>query len=195
MVEQEAGQGENRVDGRPKLVTHVGEKAAFQVIDAPQMLGLLIQLGVERHHATVGVLQLAIEPEEVVLPGAQGLERLEQLLVLLLDFHQRVLWPLLGQRLDELVQARSGPQRGGAGEELLQAHDRALARCGRDVDLIHEVVGATQAQAQAGRRLVLARRGSPAGGESPAPASLTTICRSCGGVWPSRWNATLPPPA
>ena len=146
---------ENRVHRRAKLVTHVGEKPALEFVGAPQMLGLLIEFGVERHHATVGVLELAIEPEEVVLPDAQRLQDVEQLLVLLLHLGQRVMGPLLHQGIHELVQVLSDEHGRVAGQELRSTHGRALVWRGRDMYLIHEPLGAAQAQAQAGRRLVL----------------------------------------
>ena len=193
MVEQQPGQGENRVHRRAKLVTHVGEKPALELVGAPQMLGLLIEFGVERHHATVGVLELAIEPEEVVLPDAQRLQGVEQLLVLLLHLGQRVMGPLLHQGIHELVQVRSDEHGRLAGQELLQPHGRALVWRGRDMHLIHEPLGAAQAQAQAGRRLVLP--GENLQVENTGPWSLIATCKSCGRVWPSRWNSTCPPPA
>jgi hypothetical protein len=49
--------------------------------------------GVEGDHAAVRVLELAIEADQVLLPPAQVLEDVEELLVLLLHLGQRVLQP------------------------------------------------------------------------------------------------------
>ena len=53
------------------------------------MVGLLVELGVQRDDAAVGVLELAIEPRELVLALAQLGERAQQLLVLLLHLVER----------------------------------------------------------------------------------------------------------
>ena len=66
-----------------ELVAHVGEEARLHLGGAAQVVGLLVQLGVERHHAAVGVLQLAVELGQLLLRGASSSSRaVQQLLVL-----------------------------------------------------------------------------------------------------------------
>ena len=59
-VEQEARQREDRVQRRAELVAHVGQEARLQSRSARlELVGLLVELGVERDDAAVGVLELA----------------------------------------------------------------------------------------------------------------------------------------
>ena len=78
-------------------MAHVGEEAGLQFVGAPQVVGLFIQLGVERDHAAIGVLQFAIEPRQVRLARADFLQRREQFLVLMLQFLKGVLRTFLDQ--------------------------------------------------------------------------------------------------
>ena len=50
------------------------------------MIGLFVELGVQRDDAAVRVLELTVEAQQLVLPRAQLVEGPEQLLVLQLDF-------------------------------------------------------------------------------------------------------------
>ena len=83
-VEQQPRQRQDRVQRRAELVAHVREEARLHLVRAPQVLGLLVELGVQRDHAAVGVLELAVQPRQLVLPLPQLVERAQQLLVLLL---------------------------------------------------------------------------------------------------------------
>ena len=70
-VEQQPGEREDRVQRRAELVAHVGQEARLHLVGAAQVGRLLVELGVERDDAAVGVLQLAVEPLELVLALAQ----------------------------------------------------------------------------------------------------------------------------
>ena len=65
---------------------HVRQETRLQIVGAPQVIGPLLELGVQRHDAAVGVLELAVDPLEFLLPAAQLVERPKQFLILLLDF-------------------------------------------------------------------------------------------------------------
>jgi len=66
-LEQEARERADRVERRAELVAHVGEEAALGLVGAAQEVGALLELGVQRHHAAVGVLQLAVDVQHLVL--------------------------------------------------------------------------------------------------------------------------------
>ena len=65
---------------------NVGKKLGLQIGSPPQVVGALVELGVKRDHAAVRVFQLAIQQRQLFLARAQLLQRLQQLLVLPLDF-------------------------------------------------------------------------------------------------------------
>ena len=73
-VEQQPRQRQDRVQRRAELVAHVGQEARLQLVGAAQVVGLLVELGVQRDHAAVGVLQLAVEPRRA-RPGARAARR------------------------------------------------------------------------------------------------------------------------
>jgi hypothetical protein len=56
-------------------MAHVRQEARFHLVGAPQVVGLLVELGVQRDDAAVRVLELAIEPRELLLPIARVGER------------------------------------------------------------------------------------------------------------------------
>ena len=86
VVEHQVRQPEDRVHRRAELVGHVREEARLQLVGAAEMIRLLIELGVERDDAAVGVFQLAIEVDQLLLLALEVVERAQQRLVLLLDF-------------------------------------------------------------------------------------------------------------
>ena len=57
-VGQQPGQADDRGDRGAQLVADVRQEPALRLTRGPQLGGLLVQLGVERHHAAVGLLQL-----------------------------------------------------------------------------------------------------------------------------------------
>ncbi len=58
-------------------MAHVRQKPRLDLVRAPQMIGFLIQLGVERYHAAVGIFQFAIENPQLFLPLAQFFQNLQ----------------------------------------------------------------------------------------------------------------------
>ena len=66
-----AAQREDRVQGGAELVAHVREEARLHLVGAPQVVGALVELGVQGDDAPVGVVQLAIDADELVLPGSE----------------------------------------------------------------------------------------------------------------------------
>ena len=57
--QQQARQRQDRVQRRAELVAHVGRKLRLHLVGAPQVVGPLVELGIQRDDAAVGVLQLA----------------------------------------------------------------------------------------------------------------------------------------
>ena len=49
---------EDRAERRPELVAHVREEPALQVGGIPQPVGVVVELGVERQDAPIGLGQL-----------------------------------------------------------------------------------------------------------------------------------------
>ena len=107
------GDGEQRGDGVERgaeLVAHVRQEARLELVGAPEVIGLLVQLGVEGDHAAVGVFELAVEVLELLLPPAELIEGLEQLLVLPLHLLQRLARHLPREASPRLAR-RSGPRK------------------------------------------------------------------------------------
>ncbi len=67
-VHQQPRQRNDGVQRRAKLMRDVGEKFRLQLRSPAQIIGALIQLGIEGHHAAVGVFQLAIQQLQLFLP-------------------------------------------------------------------------------------------------------------------------------
>ena len=59
--QQQPRQRQDRVERRAKFVAHVREEFRFQLVRAAQMIGALIELGIQRDDAAIGVLQFLIE--------------------------------------------------------------------------------------------------------------------------------------
>ena len=78
-------------------MAHVGEKLRLEIVGAAKVVGLFIELGVESHHAAIGIFQLAVDTREFLLPGADFLQCPEQFLVLKLELLYRILRPLIGK--------------------------------------------------------------------------------------------------
>ena len=57
-IEQQPRDAQRRPDGGAELVAHVGEKAALELRGLQQLLGLLVQLGIQRDDPAVGLLDL-----------------------------------------------------------------------------------------------------------------------------------------
>ena len=125
VFDQQVRQAEDRVHRRAELVGHVREEARLQLVGAAEMIRLLVELGVERDDAAVGVLELAIEVHELLLLALQIVERAEQRLVLLLDLFDQAGGLLARERLGDLPGPSDGDERMARREELLEHHRRA----------------------------------------------------------------------
>ena len=87
LIGEQPPEADDRGDRRAQLMADVGQEPALRLAGRPQLHRLLVQLGVERdhaavgllqlvgelvverHHAAVGLLQLAVEPGQVVALG------------------------------------------------------------------------------------------------------------------------------
>ena len=146
-VQQQPGQREHRVQRRAELVAHVREEARLRLVGAAEALGLLVQLGVERDHAAVGVFQLAVQPGQLLLPALQLLEGPQQLLVLPLDLVERALAPLARELGADGHHPRLGEERGRRREDHAERDRGPPARRGLDVKAVHEAPRAHDAEA------------------------------------------------
>ena len=70
-------------------MAHVRQELRLQLVRATQVVGALVQFGIQRDDAAIGVLQLLIEPLQVLLARLQLLELKQDLLVLPADFRHR----------------------------------------------------------------------------------------------------------
>jgi hypothetical protein len=66
-------------------VAHVGEEFRLQLVGPPEVVGPLVELGVERYDASVGVLQFLVKLGECLLPVLQLLDLPQHFLVLAPD--------------------------------------------------------------------------------------------------------------
>ena len=102
-VEQEPAQRQDRIQRRAELMAHVGEEFRFQLVGAPQVVGLFIQFRVERDDAAIGVFEFPVQLGKFRLPGTNLLQRGEQFVILVLQFLKRVLRPFLNECRGELA--------------------------------------------------------------------------------------------
>ena len=59
------------VERRAEFVAHVGEKTTLQIVGGAQLLGLVVELGIQRHHAPVGLVELHAQRGDVGLARRQ----------------------------------------------------------------------------------------------------------------------------
>ena len=149
-VQQQAAEGAHRVERRAELMAHVGKEFRLHLVRAPQVIGFLVELGVQGHHAAVRIFQLPVELDELVLFLAQFRECADQLAVLLLQF-------LIGATRSPRGEFRSDatkvvpPQQARAGrKDFLEQDVRAVLRAGADLHPVHETVDAGDADAHSG---------------------------------------------
>ncbi len=82
------------------------------------MIGALVQLGVQRDDAAIGVLQLLIEPLQVLLARSQLFELHQNLLVLPPDLRDGVGRTIRRQRVHDAREPRRGDVGRGRGSVL-----------------------------------------------------------------------------
>jgi hypothetical protein len=194
VVEQERRQRPHRVQRRAELVAHVRQKARLELVGAPQRVRLLVELGVERDDAAVGVLELGVEAGQVLLALAELLERADQLLVLLADLLDRTLRRGLGQR--------AASARSAAASSSGARRENSLPTITVVPSPIDDVTSNRSTRRRAPAMpspMPVCDRYRPERTAStsaiPGPRSLTRITRSCGARCPSTRNSTAPPRA
>ena len=155
--EQKAGQALDRVERRAQLVAHFGEEAGFEVGQALESLGVLVELGVQRHDAPVGLVKLAIvHLGDLRLTIAQLLKCVEQLLILLLELFQKSLGGVRARSAE--IRPSSIGVRAVAryGQTLGHRNRGAASLIGFGREFIHQPLGAGGSGARTPRRAVLA---------------------------------------
>ena len=103
-IEQQVAQSQHRAQGCPQLVAHAGQESRLGLAVAPQLLGTLVELGVQRHHTAVGFLELAVEARELLSARGQLLECAHQLLVLKLQLAGRIIDLSQGERIGDFAE-------------------------------------------------------------------------------------------
>jgi len=137
MLQQQVRQGEDRVHRRSEFMAHVGEEARFHFVCAPQMPRLLIQLGIECDHATIGVFQFTVETDQLLLTLVQFLQGSEQFLVLLSDLFDGILGFVLPQLFDDFLEGLARKERRSRGKDLRQSYHALFGHIRSDLALIH----------------------------------------------------------
>ena len=117
-IEKNARQREDRVQRRSELVAHIREEARFHFIRAAQMIRLLVQFSIERNHATIRIVELAVQTGEFLLAMAQLLERLHQLLILFAQFVENIAGFLRRDPLRQIRQRLRRDQRRASWQQL-----------------------------------------------------------------------------
>ena len=178
--EQDAGHVEDRVERRAELVGDAGEEGGLELRGPPQLGGPVVQLGVERQHAAVGLRQLGVEPVSSAWRSASVVERAHQLLVLVLEL--RRIASSGGRprsaRPSSATARRRRARRGRAGSSLPRMTDGALPGPGSMSKRSVEPAGADQPDPQPGRRLIPARRAPASRCGMPGPRSSTRTTKS-----------------
>ncbi len=118
------------------------------------MIGLFVQLRVQRHDAAIRIFQLAIQEQQLFLALAQFGQRPDQLAILLLDFLVGARRRLPGQLRRDARKIRTGHDCCPRRQDFLQQHVRAGTRCRADVDLVHQPMDADDPDSHAGLRAV-----------------------------------------
>ena len=108
-AEQQPGQRQDRIERRAELVRHVRQEARFQLVGAPQVVGPLVEFGIERHDAAIGVLQFLVQMHQLVAACFQLLKLEQHFAVLLTDFLDRIGRRIARQRLGERVASCAMP--------------------------------------------------------------------------------------
>ena len=132
---------------------HVRQESRLDFVGTTQVIRALVQLRVQRDDAAVRVLQLAVEPHQLLLPCIEIVERPEELLILLLDLLDRARRSLGRERFGELRDVLGGEERESARQEFLQRDDRPC-RARFDREMIHEPPCADDAEAHTGARSI-----------------------------------------
>src|SRR4029453_2486711 len=135
---------------------HVGEEPRLHLVGAPERVGLLVQLRVEREDTAIGVLELRVQARELLLPLTERVEDTEQLLVLLPDLFQGTPRDLTRESLGDGRELAWGDLGRPAGEELAERDGDPGARLIRDLEMIDQPPGSEHADTHSGRGAIAA---------------------------------------
>ncbi len=152
--EQQVAESQHRAQWRSQLVAHARQESRLGLAVAPQLLGTLVELGVQRHHTAVGFLELAVEARELLSARGQLLECAHQLLVLKLQFTGRIIDLGEGERIGDF--AELGRSRRRLHEPFGDRDHGPAPGLRRDLETVHQPARADDPQAHAGGRLVAA---------------------------------------
>jgi len=137
-------------------VAHVGDEPGLELARLAQRLGALVELGIKRDHAAIGIAKLLIELACLVLAAADFLKAVHQLAVLLAQRCQRIRHVVLAQGRGDLGNLRPRDPARGLRDIAADLDDRALAGFGVDLEMIHQPARADEAEPHPGLRAVLA---------------------------------------
>ena len=70
-IQQNLAKSCDGIQGRPKFVTHIGEKMALQLRGALQKVGLVVEFGIESDDPAIGFIELPVEISQFLLPSAK----------------------------------------------------------------------------------------------------------------------------
>ncbi len=149
VIEQEPGQREDGVQRGAELVTHVGEEAGLHLIGAAQVVGLIVEFGIEGDDAAVGIFEFAVEAHEFVLPAGKFFENAEQLPVLLLHLAERPGRILGGEIVEQADEGPFGDERSAEGQRLGHGDGDAAALRSIDFKGVHQAAGADDTEPHA----------------------------------------------
>src|SRR5262249_26463988 len=124
------------------------------------MFGTLIELGIKRDHAAIGVLEFLVDASALLALPAQVLKADHQLAVLSAQLTRRFLGLIARQYITNRAQLLPTKQLRLAREHLHKLDDGALAGGRMNVKPVHEALCAPDANAHAGLRPVLPRQNS-----------------------------------
>src|SRR5262245_6404185 len=122
------------------------------------MLGTLIELGIKRDYAAIGVLEFLVCACELLALAAQVLKAQQQLAVLPAQLARRIFGLLTRQYITKRTKFLPINQLLLPGEDLHKLDDCALAGVRMNMKLVHEALRAPNADAHAGRRLMFPRQ-------------------------------------
>ena len=129
---------------------HVGQKTGFQLVGAPQMIGPLVEFGIESHDAAIGVLQFLIEVQQLVAAPFEFLKLEQHLAVLLADLLDRIGRRIARQGLGELRDANLAERCRVSRQRFRDRDPRSLLRPGLDRKISYQTLRAAQSNAQPG---------------------------------------------
>ena len=157
-VEQQPGQRQDGVQRRAELMAHIGQEARLEFVGAAQMIGLLVELRIERDHAAIGVFQLAVQLRQFFLAVPQFVESGEQFAVLVRSSSIGSCRQLPRDRGARWARARrrlAGAPRRAA---LRAALPGAAVGRGLDIEPVHQPLRADNAEPMPVRELVAPSR-------------------------------------